>query len=99
MKDRPILFIVAEAIDSDGKKYPTTEIWPLWTGGEHGERFAMVMDNPRFILPDGSKIWGAECWWREESAGPVDLPAEQAGLEKQKIALALIAEAARSAAE
>ena len=23
--------------------------------------------NPRFRLDDGSKIWGIECWWIEES--------------------------------
>lgn len=41
--------------------------FPLWEGGEHGMSFAMPMDNPRFILADGSKIWGAECWWTEHT--------------------------------
>jgi hypothetical protein len=39
------------------------KLFPLWDGEEHGKRFAMVMRNPRMTLPDGSKIWGCECWW------------------------------------
>ena len=42
--------------------------YPLWKGETETPpwpRFAMPMDNPRFVLSDGSKIWGAECWWEE----------------------------------
>lgn len=49
---------------------PATEAWPLWDDGEQpGDRFAMVMKNPRIRLDDGSIIWGCECWWGKADEG------------------------------
>ncbi len=34
-----------------------------------GEPFIVIECNPRIRLPDGSVIWGDECWWCEVPGG------------------------------
>jgi len=43
--------------------------------------FYMVSDFPRIRLPDGSYIWGYECWWGEAEGAP-PLPEAQAQTEQ-----------------
>lgn len=32
--------------------------------------FYMVSDYPRILLPNGSRIWGYECWWGVAEGAP-----------------------------
>lgn len=52
---------------------PITEKYTEWKPGEPPPLYGLyvVVTNPRFALPDGSKIWGDECWWvpKREMAG------------------------------
>ncbi len=51
--------------------------------------------NPRFLLDDGTEIWGCECWWSSEvGEGTTALAAAQADLQvKKRELLAAIKEA------
>jgi hypothetical protein len=40
--------------------------------------------NPLICLPDGSYIWGDECWWEEFETQDHTLPEAQESLEQQK---------------
>lgn len=41
------------------------------------------ISNPRFRLPDGSEIWGIECWWTLYEEG-LTLETAQAEVEETK---------------
>lgn len=50
---------------------PINEVFVEWVRGQARPVpfFAMSFHNPRIRLPDGSVIWGAECWWEEYTDG------------------------------
>lgn len=41
-----------------------------------------INDNPRIILPDGSHIWGYECWWGVAEGAP---PLEEAQAQTEDV--------------
>ena len=49
-------------------------------------------DNPRIRLPDGSIIWGDECWWGDAENAPPTLGEAQADLENYKTVLRGVAQ-------
>ena len=53
--------------------------------------FAMVMENPRIRLKDGSVIWGVECWWKPLDKSAPTLEENKQELEEQKVFLRAIA--------
>ena len=54
------------------------DVYPEWKKGQPrpAPLFAMVEDNPRIRLSDGSVIWGCECWWGEVEGGTFDKAVE-----------------------
>lgn len=70
---------------------PVNSIYAEWVLGEKQPApfFAMPSNNPRIRLPDGSTIWGAECWWGEVVEG-VTLEEAQAQTEEVKKAIVSI---------
>jgi len=61
---------------------PATGQTATYVGGDPSGLFG----TPRFLLQDGSYIYGCECWWqRVEKAGP--LPEMQEQLEQTKAVL------------
>lgn len=48
----------------------------------------VVMENPRIRLPDGSCVWGAECWWGPAEGAP---PLEEAQAQTDAFAGAVAA--------
>lgn len=47
--------------------------------------------NPKFKLPDGSFIWGDECWWKPAGEGPENPGQSLEALEQQKEFMAWLA--------
>lgn len=71
---------------------PAKEIFIEWERGKECPlpHFAMINDNPRIRLGDGSVIWGAECWWCE-APQDIDLADAQRHTEITKRALVAMA--------
>lgn len=40
--------------------------------------------NPRILLPDGTHIWGIECWWKPTDAQPKDINVAREQLQRYK---------------
>lgn len=66
--------------------------FPEYSGGDKPAVFYIPNNNPRIRLPDGSVIWGAECWWGEaEGAPPLEEAQRQTEIVKLIIREALTA--------
>lgn len=64
-------------------RYPTPSIQDAIASGDtkwKDKPYYLVHDNPRILLPDGSRIWGYECWWGVAEGAP-DLAEAQAQTE------------------
>lgn len=70
-----------------GQPHPVSDSHPITHAKEPAVPFWFDTTNPRIRLPDGSVIWGDECWWGDaETAPPLD--EAQAGLKQHKAVLA-----------
>lgn len=73
--------------------HPKGEGFPvLATAHDPKPPYWFSTDNPRIRLPDGSTIWGDECWWGDAKTAP-PLEEAQADLKDHKTVLRGMAQA------
>lgn len=56
---------------STNEEFVVHDLFAEWNDGipkPKGRLIAMVSNNPRMRLADGSVIWGDECWWSAKRA-------------------------------
>lgn len=73
--------------------HPCGDDFPMKDGASLEPPYWFSSTNPRIKLPDGSTIWGDECWWGDAKNAPPTLEEAQADLEDHKTILRGMAQA------
>ena len=82
--DRPLVSHIPFWTVEGRYEHPLGDEYPVMP--DKTKPFWFPTDNPRIKLPDGSVIWGDECWWRDAENAP-PLEEAQADLKDHKTVL------------